>query len=294
MPVPAALPPDAEIEERGDRVPAAAPTRNVLWQIELLAAAIVALVYLLAPRSQPSAELVRTAEDRGRALFELERAWGLDVEAGLQDLVGALHLQVPANWLYGSLHFVVTAFAFVSLLRRRPALYARWRTAFVAASLVGFAVQTWWPVAPPRLVAGIDGTPLLADWLAQHPALWSFESGPISAVANHYSAMPSMHVGWAVLSAWALGVGRGTWGRRLAWSYPALVAVVVVVTGNHFLLDVLAGVLVAAAGLAVVLWRTRTTRRRVERRDLASGDGRGADEVPDGAARPRAHPCAGS
>ena len=55
-----------------------------------------------------------------------------------------------------------------------------------------------------------------------------FESGPISEVANHYSALPSMHVGWAVLSAVALGsLCRGGWRTGVVVGYPLLVTIVV-------------------------------------------------------------------
>ncbi len=238
--------------------------RAVHWQVELLAAAVVAVVYLAAPSSVPSDEVVRAAEGRGAAVFELERAWSLDVEPALQRALAAIDLQVVANWLYGSLHFVVTFAAFVSLLRRRPDLYARWRTAFVVASVSAFLLQRWLPVAPPRLVPSGGGSMLMSDWLAEHHSLWSFQSGPISDAANHYAAMPSMHVGWAMLSACALAVGRtGMW-RRVALAYPVLVAVVVMATGNHFLLDVVAGAALAAAALAVVGVAGRLRRRSTE------------------------------
>jgi membrane-associated phospholipid phosphatase len=233
----------------------------VLWWAEALAAAVVAAVYVLMPRSAPANDTVLAAGERGADVFALERAIGLDVERGVQSVVGSLQMEAVANVLYGSLHFAVTAAAFVVLLRHRTHSYAWWRTSFVVASLVAFVAQHLWPVAPPRLVQRGDGSTLLADWLAEHPALWTFESGPISELANHHAAMPSMHVGYAVLSAVALGMGRRRPTQVVAGAYPVLVTVVVMATGNHFLLDALAGAAVAGASIAVVLAARRLADR---------------------------------
>jgi MFS superfamily sulfate permease-like transporter len=65
--------------------------------------------------------------------------------------------------------------------------------------------------------------------------------------ADEFSAMPSVHVGWALIVAIAvITVSRSRW-RWLAAAYPVLTLLVVVVTANHFWLD---GI---AAGLLVVL-----------------------------------------
>ena len=59
--------------------------------------------------------------------------------------------------------------------------------------------------------------------------------------------MPSLHVGMAPVVAWALiRLTPWLWTKALGVAYPLLVAVSIVVTGNHFVLDI-------AGGLAVVL-----------------------------------------
>ena len=55
--------------------------------------------------------------------------------------------------------------------------------------------------------------------------------------ADQLSAMPSVHVGWAILVAIAIiSVTRSRW-RWLAVAYPVLTTLAVVVTANHFWLD---------------------------------------------------------
>ncbi len=79
--------------------------------------------------------------------------------------------------------------------------------------------------------------------------------------ADQLSAMPSVHVGWAILVAIAvIGTARTRW-RWLILLYPALTTLVVIVTANHFWAD---GI-VAAALLGLVLLAQAAGRRLVAR-----------------------------
>jgi membrane-associated phospholipid phosphatase len=73
------------------------------------------------------------------------------------------------------------------------------------------------------------------------------DSPLIRAFYNPVAAMPSLHVGLAPVVAWALWrLTRSPWTRALGLLYPLLVATAIVVTGNHYILDI-------AGGLAVVI-----------------------------------------
>ncbi len=233
------------------------------WWVELGAAAAVALAYLCGPRSAPSADLVAAAEANGRAVWELEQRLGLDVEPLVQH--AALLAGVPGalNWLYGTLHFAVTAVTLVLVFRRHPRRYQCWRAGFVVSSLLAFGIYRLWPVAPPRLLPDGRGGTVLVDTLALHSTPWDFQSGPLSEVANHYAAMPSMHAGWALFCALALGLGRSRRARLALLGYPALTTVVIMATGNHFLLDALAGFAVVALGMGLAVVGERWLLRRV-------------------------------
>jgi hypothetical protein len=64
--------------------------------------------------------------------------------------------------------------------------------------------------------------------------------------------MPSLHLCWATWCAAVLFPGlRHRWSRALAVSYPVVTAVVVVVTGNHYVLDLVGGVACLLIGVAV-------------------------------------------
>jgi hypothetical protein len=97
------------------------------------------------------------------------------------------------------------------------------------------------PVTPPRLLPSTG----MVDTAVQYgQSVYSWAGG---FDADEFSAMPSVHVGWALIVAIAvITVSRSRW-RWLAAGYPVLTLLVVVVTANHFWLD---GI---AAGFLVVL-----------------------------------------
>jgi MFS superfamily sulfate permease-like transporter len=83
--------------------------------------------------------------------------------------------------------------------------------------------------------------------------------------------MPSVHVGWALIVAFAvITVSRSRW-RWLAAGYPLLTLLVVVVTANHFWLDgIAAGLLVAAVLAAQRLMRMLRSGKSSESAQVTS------------------------
>jgi hypothetical protein len=116
---------------------------------------------------------------------------------------------------------------------------------------LGLSGYILFPTTPPRLMA--SG---YADTLAQYSNVgwWSAHaSAPagLGGLTNELAAMPSLHVGWALWAAWAMYPHLGRVGRSLAILYPIGTAVVVVATGNHWVIDGLAGALVICLGIFV-------------------------------------------
>jgi len=75
----------------------------------------------------------------------------------------------------------------------------------------------------------------------------SVYQGAAATTSNQFAAMPSLHVGWAVLVALALfhatptTTHRGRWLRWAWWAHPSITVFIVIGTGNHFWLDTLVG-----------------------------------------------------
>ena len=82
------------------------------------------------------------------------------------------------------------------------------------------------------------------------------DSAIVRADANPYAAMPSLHAADALIIGVALAfLVRSRWLKALWLLWPAWVWFSVMATGNHFWLDILAGILVAAAAAAVVNYK---------------------------------------
>jgi membrane-associated phospholipid phosphatase len=209
-----------------------------------------------------------TAEADGHAhrLVALERSLHLFVEANVQRAVQTLPgLTSLLGVAYLTLHLAVTAAVLLWLHRRRPEGFPFVRTALLLASglaLVGFLV---YPTAPPRL-AGVG----IVDTVSGRQV--DLNRGLVSSLYNPYAAVPSMHVGYAlIVAAGLVRHGRRLLVRAIGALYPPFVLLVIVATGNHFFLDAAAGALVAglAAALAALLTpRPATARLAGERTQL--------------------------
>ena len=179
----------------------------------------------------------------GELVLAMERAIGLDVEAALVAwLVDSTVLSVLAGYLYALLHYTVTPAVLVWVYRRHPGHYRSARLVLLAVTAIALVCYFWIPTAPPRLLpdAYPDVLALTSQW-----GWWGAEaSAPrgLGSLTNQYAALPSMHVGWAAWCGVVVAVlAQRTWVRAAALAYPVLVTVVVVATGNHYVLDAVAG-----------------------------------------------------
>lgn len=206
------------------------------------------------------------AVENGQLLLTAERAVGLDVERSLVDwLVASTTLSVLAGYLYAALHYTVTPAVLVWLYCRRPDQYRGARLVLFAATAVALVCYFWVPTAPPRLLpdAYPDVLALTAQW-----GWWGAEaSAPrgLGSLTNQYAALPSMHVGWAVWCGVVLAVlARTRTMRVVGVGYPLLVTLIVVATGNHYLLDAVAGaaLVLGFAALAALAPRLAPVRSR--------------------------------
>jgi membrane-associated phospholipid phosphatase len=189
---------------------------------------------------------VPKATAHARWIVHLERTLHLSVEGSVQR---SLDSGVPIwmlNHLYLVAQFAVVPGALIWLYARSPAIYRALRNTVLATWLIAVPIYALFPVAPPRL-AGIGIVDTISD---QSEA--SLNSHVATSFYNPFAAVPSLHAGFAFAVGIALAVAaRSWWSRTLALLWGPAVALAVVATGNHFIFDIAAGLLVTAVGFLV-------------------------------------------
>ncbi len=159
-----------------------------------------------------------------------------------------------ANWVYIWGHWPVIVATMIWLALRHRDSFLRLRDAMLISGAVGMAIFALYPVTPPRLLdLG------LSDTVAERSHAYRVLQP--QAFTNQYAAMPSLHTGWDLLVGMAIVTAAGSlWLRVVGFVLPTLMCLAVVVTANHYLLDVGAGValVLVADRLALVLARRRS------------------------------------
>jgi hypothetical protein len=190
---------------------------------------------------------------RGRWIMRFERTLRLPSERDLQRLI--VHhrtLAQACNLYYATMHFAGLGLLLVWLFGWHRSEYTRVRTTIVLLTAACLVIQ-FVPIAPPRLFPQ-DGFVDVAERYGQSV----YAAFP---TADQLSAMPSVHVGWAVLVGWAVvTIGHSRW-RWLVLLHPAITIFVVIATGNHFWLDGIVAVLLlvlaeSSRRAGAALWRT--------------------------------------
>jgi hypothetical protein len=186
-----------------------------------------------------------TAIRNAERIIELEQRWGIDIERSAQDLVLENPvLRVLGNLSYVWLHWPLLIAALFVVYRRDRVVYLRLRRALLASGAVGLLAFWLVPTAPPRFMPGFEGT--VSDAARRHylnyPLDW----------ANPYASFPSFHVGWTLIACLAVAATLPSVRARVVAMVPAvLVALAVVTTGNHYVIDAVVGVVIAVSAYVV-------------------------------------------
>jgi len=224
---------------------------DALWQIGLFA--LADLCYETVRGIADGNDAVAFAN--ARSIVDLEQGLGLFFEPHLQSWTMNHRVLVDfANFMYVNSHFVVTTSVLVWLYLRHNKQFYFVRNMFMVAmslALVGYLAL---PTAPPRFLPELGFVDTISYYADVH-----HDSAFVTLFFNPYAAVPSMHVAFALM----LAVPTMQLVRhklvKVAWAfYPALVAWVVIVTGNHWWFDAAAGGVVAlVSGLVALLVLSR-------------------------------------
>jgi membrane-associated phospholipid phosphatase len=157
-------------------------------------------------------------------------------------------LETLVSWTYWNSEFTVIGLALLWVYFRRNEAFTRFRNTILLANVLGLLGYVFLPTAPPRFFTSMGFT----DTLSTFGGL-NHGSGLIEFAANPYAAMPSLHAADALIAGVILAsvVRHPIW--KAVWLlWPAWVWFSVMATGNHFWLDVVAGIVLAVIALAIV------------------------------------------
>jgi len=193
---------------------------------------------------------------RGRWLWDLQRAWHLPSEVTVQQMILPHPLIVQfANVYYAVAHVPAMILFLIWLFAWHRPRYPQLRNALALTTGACLLIQLI-PVAPPRLIPelGVVDTPLL-----YHQSVY----GPIgTGIAAQLSALPSVHVAWALLVGIGAVMVSGSRWRWLILAHPILTCWVVVATGNHYWVDGILDALLLAAALFAQRWHPVAALKR--------------------------------
>jgi hypothetical protein len=219
-----------------------------------------------------TADHTSTAFANARDLWHAERLLHLPRETGVQDwLLGNVHLVELANTYYAVVHFPATVGFLVYMFVRQPAHYPWVRRTLVLLTGAALIVHVLFPLAPPRMRPDLGFVDTGAVF---GPNVYGPPEG--QSIANQFAAMPSLHIGWAMLVAIGLIVATRSRWRWLWLLHPLITVLVVVGTANHWWLDgvVVLGLLAGSLAIALVPQQVRWWREIVG----AGGRARAASE----------------
>jgi len=179
-------------------------------------------------------------------IMDLEDTLSFGIESSVQQaLTGTVFIWL-LNHLYLIAQLGVIPGALIFLWHRSKPMYERLRNTILATWVLSIPIYAAFPVAPPRLA---DSG--LVDTITTQTGL-SLDSSFTTSFYNELAAVPSLHVGFAVIVGMAVAAAVRNPVLKFAWLlWGPVIGLAVLATGNHYVFDIAAGVV--AAGLGYLL-----------------------------------------
>lgn len=187
---------------------------------------------------------------RGFSVITFEQRLGIYWELRMQSwIIDSYFLIRAMNWVYFWAHMPLIVVLAVWLYARHRQAYWLTRNAFLASGAIAVIIYALFPVAPPRLIpfGGFVDTMAVFDKVG-------YQAEGVKAFVNPFAAIPSLHFGWSLLMGLVVFKVSHNWAARtFAVAWPVVMFFAVVTTGNHFIIDAVAGAIVAMGGLLIAV-----------------------------------------
>jgi len=224
---------------------------DLLRQIAFMALAYLAYRLVRGAIDDPQGATI--AFENARRLISIEESLNVFVEPAVQDwAAGIPALMDVSSWIYINAQTSVTLGALAYLYLFHNASFYFVRNMFAVAFALALVGYTVYPTAPPRFFPEWG----FFDAVSQFAGVDHHDQ--VNTLFNPYAAVPSMHVGFALMIGVPLSrLVRARWLRAFWGIYPLLVTFVIVVTANHWLADAFLGAITAAVAASAALWLAR-------------------------------------
>ena len=219
------------------------------WKPQLLELALIIGAYLVYvfTRGLVFSDTDQTALHNAQRVVAAERSLGFFWEPGWQAWAvdNAVVLVRFLNWAYIITYWpIVLTLVLVVFVIDRP-LYYYYRTVVMINLAFGLVVFMVFPVASP-----FDIRPIVNTIQVYGPAFYG--SPEMATYYNTNAAMPSLHFSWTVILGVLFVRWLKGWLKLLALAYPVMTFFAITITGNHFILDAIAGGILAGMAFAVM------------------------------------------
>ena len=192
------------------------------------------------------------AVQNGLKVIDAERAFNTLVEIDIQRTVlhaGDWALEA-VNVTYWLSQFPVLGLSLLWIYLFRNDAFITVRNWIFATNLLALVGYVLMPTAPPRMFPEHG----FVDTLAASSTV-NHGSGLVELASNPYAAMPSVHSADALIIGFAMAtLVKSRWAATLWTLWPTWVWFSVMATGNHYWLDIAAGIGVALVAGTLVAW----------------------------------------
>jgi membrane-associated phospholipid phosphatase len=197
---------------------------------------------------------VAAAFANGERIIDFQRSLHSMLELTLQRAVEGSGLLIQATSItYWLSQFAVVGIALTWVYFKFHERFYSFRNTLILGNLIGLVGYVLLPTAPPRMFASAGFT----DTLAAHSTV-NHSSTFVAFSSNPYAAMPSLHALDALIVSVVMAtLVRHRYAKVLWLAWAPWVWFSVMATGNHFWLDIAAGILVAIVAGTIVYrpWR---------------------------------------